>query len=272
MCASVRLVLLLQMVKDLEIEWQNGLVKRVAGGNITGSQWGPETADRGSFFTLTDLPRGCHVKPISLSTIPGGFTKRVEAEMAEGHWFLDLTVRHEGSRIHVQQELICLAESVFQDFVVRFKFHRNSFETATIDGHFIKHKNRNIWHQYAARKAVLHGPHGIAQVSSLNSMTCGKFTSCIYVRDEPGSWIVHVRLIPSEPCDLYWIRWANRFFTLSLGDHWSRQILKWGWLKRKLWYLAERKGGRPALQAQGLSRLALGQRIGLEAECEINAI
>lgn len=259
-------------MKVLQIEWHDGLVKQVASGNITGDQWGPETADRGSFFTLTDLPRGCRVKPISLSSIPGGFTKRVETEMAEGHWFLDLTVRHEGSKIRVQQDLSCLADSVFQDFVVRFKFHRNSFEIATINGHCIEHRNRNIWHQYAARNAVLRGPHGTAQVSSRNSMTCGKFISCIYVRDEPGFWIVHVRLIPSEPCDLYWIRWANRFFTVSLGDYWSRQILHWEWLKRKLWYLAERKGGRPALQAQGLTRLARGQKIGLEAECEINEI
>lgn len=159
-------------MKALEIEWQDGLVKRVASGNITGSQWGPETADRGSFFTLTDLPRSSRVKAISLSTIPDGFTKRVETEMAEGHWFLDLTVRHGGSKIRVQQELSCLEDSVFQDFVVRFRFHRNSFETATINGHNIEYKNCNIWHQYIANKAVLNGLHGTAQVSSRNSMTC----------------------------------------------------------------------------------------------------
>jgi hypothetical protein len=91
----------------------------------------------------------------------------------------------------------------------------------------------------------------------------------MYLRDEPGFWIVHARLIPKEPCDLYWIRWANRFGTLSLNDLWSRRLLRTKWLKDGLWYLSERRGGRPALQAQGLAVLNPGDCLELQAECEV---
>lgn len=255
----------------MQIEWQEGLAARVVSGRIKGTGWGAETADRASFFTLTDRPYGCDIRTTNLSSIQGGFARQTEVVMAEGHWLLDMALQHDGTMFRVEQTLHCIEDSLLQDFVVRFKFDRSAFDAASIGGRTVKHMSRNVWHQYPVHHVTLHGPHGTAEVSLFDAITCDRFLPHIYVRDEPGSWIVHVRLIPSEPCDLYWIRWANRFFSVSLGDHWSRRLLKWGWLKKKLWYLAERRGGRPALQAQGLARLRRGDTIGIRAGCEIRA-
>lgn len=251
------------------IEWDNGLVKRITDGGLRGGDWGAETADRSSFFTLTGRPYGCRIRAEECAKIPDGFVRRVEVEMAEGCWALEVEVTRQGATISVRQTLDCLEDSVFQDFVVRFRFDGDSFEQARIAGRTLAHENRNLWHQYPVQDVWLTGRHGAARIRACSSVTAGKFQQMAYVRDEPGSWIVHMRLIPSGPPDLYWIRWANRWFTLSVGDRWSRRLLAHRWIKDPLWYLSERRGGRPALQAQGLAVLGRGERIALSAECEI---
>jgi hypothetical protein len=78
-------------------------------------------------------------------------------------------------------------------------------------------------------------------------------------------------MIPVEPYALYWIRWANRFFRLSLGSAISAILLKLPPLKRMLWYLGERTGGKPNLQAQGLARLTKGEVLMLEVQVDVQS-
>jgi hypothetical protein len=186
--------------------------------------------------------------------------------MSEGHWSMDIETRLHDGRISIAQSLTCIDRSVFQDFVIRFKFADSSFAEGWINNCRITHQNRNIWHQHEASEVRLLGKRGIIRLS-MRGTYADKFRACMYLRDEPGSWIAHARLVPREPCDLYWIRWANRFGTLSLSDLWSRRLLRSQWLKDRLWYLAERRGGRPALQAQGLAVLDPGDCLALQAEC-----
>jgi hypothetical protein len=254
--------------RPLRVEWQDGLIKRFVQSGITGFDWGPETADRGSFFSLTEKAANCRIEAQSGTALPNGHVRRVEVAMSEGRWIMDIeTVRHAG-RIRITQRLRCLERSVFQDFVIRFKFTQSSFTSGRINKSTVRHENRNIWHQHEVTEASLLGASATVRLNA-RGIDAGKFRVCMYLRDEPGSWIAHARLIPVEPCDLYWIRWANRFGTLSLSDAWSRRVLRRRWLKRKLWHLSERRGGRPALQAQGLAVLGPGECFGLQAECEI---
>lgn len=253
----------------MQIEFERGLVKRLVCGGINGGDWGAETADRKSFFTLTERHRGCEHETQSCLPMEHGFRRRVEARMGEGHWAMDIETRVQDNKISIKQSLTCIEASVFQDFVVRFKFDKASFEEGRIGGRSIRHANTNIWNQYPVNVATLSGPNGTVTIRVGHCETAGKFRQELYIRDEPASWIVHARFIPLEPSDLYWIRWGNRFFNWSLGDAASRRILRLRWLKNMLWYLAERRGGRPALQAQGLVVLDPGVRISIDAECEI---
>jgi hypothetical protein len=253
----------------MEAEWENGLIKRLVLDQLKGDDWGAETADRRSFFTLTGRPYGCRIRPLACIPIENGFVKRLETVMAEGRWQMEIQASLDNGTVRIHQTIECLEDSIFQDFVVRFRFDRSSFDRGLIAGRIIPHADRNVWHQYPVREAVLTGPHGTVRVRALQAVTVGKFEQMMYVRDEPGSWIVHVRLIPSDPPDLYWIRWAHRFGTWSINDPWSRRFLRSARVKRALWYLSERRGGRPQLQAQGLAMLRRGQRIAIQAECEL---
>jgi hypothetical protein len=253
----------------MAISWDNGTIRRLSLGAIKGIDWGAETADRKSFFTLAETSRCCEIRQFETRGTGNGFTQRIEAKLAEGHWVMDRTVEICDNRVHVSQELCCLDRSVLVDFVVRFKFSKDSFTTGTIDGRTIDHRNRNVWYQFPVDEAILSGPHGRAVVRLHSARLGGKFHSVLYIRDEPGAWIVHVRLLPSEPADLYMVRWYNRIFRFAFGDRLSRLILNWEWFKRRLWFLAERRGGRPAIQAQPLALLEKGTKIGILAECSI---
>lgn len=253
----------------MQIEFERGLVKSLVCGGIRGGDWGAETADRKSFFTLTERHRGCEYETTSCIPVEHGFLRRVETRMGEGRWAIDIETHVLDRIVAIKQSLTCLDSSVFQDFVVRFKFSKESFATGRIGGRTIRHANTNIWYQYPVSEATLLGPNGTATIRVRHCETAGKFRQELYIRDEPASWIVHVRFIPLEPSDLYWVRWGNRFFNWSLSDTTSRRILRARWIKNALWYLAERRGGRPALQAQGLAVLDPGTTISIEAECEI---
>ena len=250
----------------MRIKWRDGLIETIQSGGITGGNWGAETADRKSFFTLTDTAFGCRVTDISSNATAAGFVRRIQADMAEGKWTLDIETKAVQDKITITQHLTCEEPSVFQDYVMRFKFDKESFDHGVISGKQIIHKNTNIWYQFPVRQARLCGKHGSVIFTVIDSITQEKFSQQLYIRDEPRFWIVHARLIPAEPCDLYWIRWTNRCFRMSLSDGWSRRILAWNWAKKKLWFLAERRGGKPQLQAQGLAVLQPGQVLKLCVE------
>ena len=224
--AVVQLILTLTEAKTrMDIKWENGCLKSIQVNGIKGINWGIETADRKSFFTLDGHYRGCTILNMEEILTSGGYRQRLETEMAEGHWIAERDQRIKPNQIHIDQTLEVVKDSVLVDFVVRFKFVKNSFTKAVINGRVITHSNRNIWHQHPVKEALLTGAYGTVSICVSSCETSGKFYQVLYVRDEPGSWIIHARLLPSEPCDIYWIRWANRFFTFSLNDKWSRMIL-----------------------------------------------
>lgn len=256
---------------DFDISWERGLVKKFSVANIRGFNWGNETADRRSFYNPVENSFGIQILQENVSNDPGekGFKREVEVLMGEGHWLLNTATSVDDQRIKMTQRLTCLDKSLFQDFVMRFCFSKASFDLARIAGKTIRHNNSNIWHQYPVKEVILENELSQLSVKVAGAETAGKFRQEMYVRDEPDHWIVHARMVPVEPYALYWIRWSNRLFRLSLGARVSSLLLSIGPLRRALWYLGERKGGRPNFQAQGLACLARGEELSLEVDVQL---
>ena len=258
---------------DFDIRWERGLVKEFSTGKIRGFNWGNETADRRSFYNPVENSFGVRILRDNSSSDTGENERKREVEvlMGEGHWSLSTSTTVNDHSIKISQRLTCLDSSLFQDFVMRFCFSKKSFDQALIAGKVIRHVNSNVWHQYPVTEVILQNVTTVLSIKVLGADTAGKFKQEMYVRDEPDHWIVHARMIPIEPYALYWIRWANRFFRLSLGARFSSLLLMVTPLKKILWYLGERKGGKPNLQAQGLARLKEGEVLSFDVQVDVQS-
>lgn len=256
---------------DTKIEYKNGLPSRVIAGNsVLGENWGAETSDRHSFFTLTGNSVNCRVLSDKSYKKNGVIIRELIVEMVQGTFLLRHEVQQEEGIIFRRQKLVCITDSVFQDYVTRYKFNKSLFANAEIAGHSFVHRGSNIWNQFKTKSAKLHGEDFNVRINVTNCETEGKFRQEMYVRDEPGdSWIVHGRLIPDPPEKL-WIRWDTRYGRIiDISGRTASLILRNNLLRRYLWHLAERKGGRPNIQAQGLAFLPEGSTISLDTEAII---
>lgn len=250
----------------LEIDFVDALPRRVSfAGQLIGQEWGVETADRGSFFTLTE--GGCCFTIISDRVVsePQYALRTLEVRMAEGHWRLRLETVVSQSSLTFRSQLKALEDSWFQDFVNRYRFESRVFDQARIAGRDLHHVSSNRWYQFPVNRVELFGEDVSATVQVTKYHTAGRFRQEAYVRDEPlGNWVVHGRFIPHPP-EALWIRWDTRFGrVVDLRGVWARWLLAARGMRSWLWYRAERVGGHPNFQAQGLARLRAGESIMME--------
>lgn len=235
---------------------------------------GIETADRGSFFSSTDNTGfGYRVVSQVFSTVGKKQTSECEIEMHEGHWRIAATIEFRDHKLVRTQKLTCIKDSVFQDFVMRFRVPKHDFPFAYINNIGLVHESRNYWTQFPVNYVKL-----LSEVHKLSIRTTSwhgsrKFRLDSYVRDEPGDyWIVHVRLMPDPP-DEFWIRWDTRWGRLiDLRDPFAGWLLRRKSVRRCLWYRAERKGGRPNVQGQGISILPAGSDLEITVECLLQGL
>lgn len=252
----------------MECNWEDGIPATILCGGIRGTEFGIETADRHSFFTLAPECHGARVTDDrTLMNGPADGERHLTVEMAEGRWDAVIATRLRKQGLTLSASLTTLSASLFQDFVVRAVFSAESFAEAAIGEARFRHTGSNIYHQYPVRHAALSGLAGRAEIRVTGAVTGSAFEQVLYVRDAPEGWVVHARLIPAPPYAHLWVRWFNRYFRLSLPDPASRALLSIPVLKSRLWYAAER-GGRDALQLQasGLARLQASERIALSME------
>ncbi len=258
----------------IEVDVQDGLPSRVLyAGQEIGPAWGCETADTGGFFSFDQQVARCSLREISVGEANGWHHREVEVVLPHARFNLRHEMSIEKDQILRRQSLRTLAPSVLQDFVCRFVLWKNIFARAEISGKSFHHRNSNIWHQYPVGSATLFGDRLAVTVETLQWEGDAHFLRFAYVRDEPsGCWIVHVRLLPARE-DLLWLRWDTRFGRLiDLQGRVARALLSLPPLKRRLWYMAERRGGRPQLQAQPLAVLPEGTRISMEVACRIRPL
>jgi hypothetical protein len=249
-----------------------GLTAAIRIGAIEGTAFGIETADRHSFFTFAPERYGARIIDDHAPLIgPETGERRLSVEMAEGAWEAKVTSAVSPQQLALKASLTTLSPSLFQDFVLRAVFSRDSFVEAEIGGERFGHEGRDLYHQYPVQRARLTGPHGTVTIRVTEAATGPWFEQLLYVRDAPEGWVVHARLLPKPPYAQLWIRWFTRFFRLSLPDGASRTLLALPGIGRTLWYAAERGGaGTLQLQASGLAGVPAEETLALAMELDFD--
>lgn len=252
----------------MECDWDRGFPAAIRIGAIAGTAFGIETADRHSFFTLAPERFGARILSDSAPNLdPETGERRLSVEMAEGKWDAILTASPGPRHLTLAASLTTLSPSLFQDFVLRAVFSRDSFTEAEIGGTRFAHADHNLYHQFAVDNARLSGPGGTATIQVSEAATGPWFDQLLYVRDAPEGWVIHARLLPKPPYAKLWVRWFNRFARFSLPDALSHALLSVPGVRRRLWYAAERGDAHALqLQASGLAGVPAGETLSLAME------
>ncbi|UFS62409.1 hypothetical protein LOH54_12270 [Sulfurimonas sp. HSL-3221] len=211
------------------------------GKNII-KPWGFETADSSAFFSLEEGV-GWRGKTLSETYTYDDTHYRAEllVRMKEGLWALSVDDRIDGNCIDRRVEAVTQEDSVFMDFVMRFRFKKAFIEYAEIGGKRYFHNDTNIYYQYPVDRVLLKGSSFAVTISVLDKVVPEKMTPVIYVRDNRDEWVVHVRMVP-EKWDKEVIKictaWAG---TRPLPQWISRPLLARKQFKKALWYRGERQ-------------------------------
>lgn len=226
-------------------------------GDISFADWGIECSDRSSFVTLTAPPRNA-------------FARNGIWHLSDGRLRIDLDTTHPApDRIDIHARFTALDPVRLQDAVVRLVFEKNNILHGIIANQTVRHTNSDKYRLYPVKQAELisrSGHRASVYLTGYDGAT--RFNPYLYLRDRDDHWIIHARLLPIDPVDQVWLRWANRFFTLSAPDSLAKWLWHIGPVRCALWRLRERMGRRcPELQAVPLNQLEAGQSLSLEVSC-----
>ncbi len=203
--------------------------------------WGIETADSSAFFSL-EKDVGYRYKTLQQSIHHGThtFCADIKTKMREGQWHLQVSDKiTDAHNIIRRAEAVCLEDSYFMDFVMRFRFKKKFIKHAEIADKKIIHNNTNVYNQYPVNKVVLQGSDYKIKIDITNSTVPEKMKPFMYVRDADDEWVVHVRMLP-EDWDKEIIKVCNRWAQTRPLPLWmSRVILNIPSLKKHLWYRNE---------------------------------
>ncbi|MGZ3790411.1 MAG: hypothetical protein ACXVLQ_17900, partial [Bacteriovorax sp.] len=167
------------------------------------------------------------------------FKTSQDVEMKEGHWQLETEDSIVGRKIRRVATLRCLEDSIFMDFVVRFRFKASLFPTAKIQEKEIQHERSNVYHQYPVKLASLYGSGKEITIQVIDAECSEKLVPYLYVRDHQEEWVVHARMLPNCS-DKTVIKLCSKYFRTSPLPIWlSSSLLKISKLKEYLWYRSE---------------------------------
>jgi hypothetical protein len=225
------------------LKWEikkNVITEIVLDGNNLINPWGIETADSFAFFSLEEgIGYRYHVIEEKFNAGEKEYTSLSHVKMREGEWKLNTKDELEGNKIIRTAELLCVEDSIFMDFVVRFRFKKEHFNEAQINGKKIIHTKSNVYHQYEVDKAQLTGADYQVNVRTTYSDCAGKFRPHLYVRDHQDEWVIHARMIPNSSHKNV-IKLCSRYFkTMPLPQFITNFILLSDKLKSYLWYRSE---------------------------------
>lgn len=226
-------------------------------GDINFGAWGIECSDRHSFVTLTDTSRNALFKD-GIWLLASGRLK-IELE----------TAQTSPNTLTLKAAFTALDDIALQDAVIRTVFEKSNIKHGIIANQTISHTNSDKYrlHKTDHTKLVSTGGHSVT-VRLTQSDGAGRFEPYLYLRDRDGHWIIHARMMPINPVDQVWLRWANRFFTASAPDAIARLLWKFKPTQKLLWRLRERLGRScPEIQAVPLNVLKSGQPLSMEVTC-----
>jgi hypothetical protein len=223
-------------------EIENGVISKlfVQGENII-NPWGFETADSSAFFSLEEgVGWRYQLLEKQINYDNKKFIANLEIKMKEGRWKLFIRDEIENENLLIRYvEAECLEDTVFMDFVMRFRFKKSFIDYALISNKKIYHNNTNIYYQYPVDNVLLKGSKFDVKINIVDSLVPLKMKPVMYVRDNHGEWVVHVRMIPKK-ADKEVIKictkWAS---TRPLPQLLSNMLLKSPKLKKFLWYRGE---------------------------------
>ncbi len=226
-------------------------------GDIPFGPWRLGSSDQHSFVTLTDQPR--NAKQVGDIWHLSGGRIRIAYETRKP------TSNTVGLKLRIQ----ALDEILLQDAVIRLVFDKAAIKYGRIADKTVHHTNSDKYRLYPTNKVTLIGKDGVTIYVTLDHADgAGRFDPYMYLRDRGDHWIIHARMLPSAPVDQVWLRWANRFFTLSAPGWFSALLWRMPVFKKLLWRLRERMGRHcPEIQAVPLNRLKAGQSLSMEVTC-----
>lgn len=216
----------------------------VNGKNII-RPWGIETADMNSFFSLQDgFGYRYTVVETKNEVTDMSYLYSAEIKMKHGHWKLDGNdvCNSEGTEVLRTASVICMEESYFMDFVTRYRFKKDAFDYAVIDGKKIEFRGTDKYYQYETDHVDLVNKYYRVRITLIDAVTAGAFVPVMYVRDSSyDGWVVHVRMIPRR-VDLEVIKLCNKYCQTRPLPQWiSKQLLKNEAIRQSLMYAGEKK-------------------------------
>jgi hypothetical protein len=220
---------------------KNVIAELYHNGNNIINPWGFETADSSAFFSLEKGVGWRHQKLAEdYYSSDQTYNAKITTQMKEGKWELVIADHIQDNTIVRKVEAVTLKESVFMDFVMRFRFKKEFIEYAEIADHRYHHHDTNVYYQYPVDHVFLKGIAFNVKISVIDMIVPSKMESVIYVRDHEGEWVVHVRMVPRE-WDKEVIKlctaWAE---TRPLPQWISKPLLRLSGIKEILWYRGER--------------------------------
>ena len=229
-----------------------------SGENII-NPWGFETADSSAFFSLEKGVGYRHQKLSEVySSSDEAYNAKITTKMKEGKWDLVIADYIQDRTVVRKAELVTLEESVFMDFVMRFRFKKEFIEYTEIAGRKYYHHNTNVYYQYQVDHVFLKGKGFDIKISVLDANVPLKMEPVMYVRDQLGEWVVHVRMVPRE-----WEKEVIKLCTVwavtrPLPQWLSKPLLSIPRIKEALWYRGERRPFKSRIVRRLLNPAAFG--------------
>lgn len=228
------------------------------GTNII-NPWGFETADSSAFFSLEKGVGYRHqILSEEYSSSDQAYNAKITTKMKEGAWELVIADHIQDNTIIRKAEIVTLEETVFMDFVMRFRFKKEYIEYAEIADQRHYHRNTNVYYQYPVDHIFLKGTEFDIKISILDASVPLKMEPVMYVRDQQGEWVVHVRMVPRE-----WDKEVIKLCTAWAGTRplpqWvSKPLLNISRIKQALWYRGERRPYKSRIVRRLLNPAAFG--------------
>ncbi|PKR55983.1 hypothetical protein [Thalassospira marina] len=245
---------------DLKVQIDQNRLISGQYGPVTFGPWGVEASDRHSFLTLDDNSRDI--------TQTGQ-----DYQFRQGLWHLDYQTAFDpdDQSLCIRARFTARVASPLQDAVIRLVFDKSSIDHGIIAGKCIRHTNSDKYRLHPVPNVTLQaGSHRIT-VTLDHADGAGRFSPFMYLRDRDDHWIIHARLLPHAPIDDIWLRWANRFFTLSCPNALARTIWHLPGGKALFWRLREKWGRHaPEIQAVPLNIIPAGHSLALEVTCRFH--
>lgn len=186
--------------------------------------FGIETSDTSSFFSLesnvgyryNEIEEKCNYNNLYYE-----YEKTIE--MHDGKWKLHGVEEIDGNRLVRTAKVICLEDSYFIDFVMRFRVKKDYFNFAYISDRQIPHMCTNVYYQYPVDYVHLDGKYKV-DIKVIDCKVPVKMAPYMYVRDHEDEWVIHARMLPQDS-ERKVIKLCNSFCKTRPIPQWMTNIL-----------------------------------------------